>query len=164
VTTVMAAVSDLPFAAITGTLNGAGTEWTSTGTASGTTTIRLDYATGSIQGGGIGGASVAPRPQHDYWPEICWHSHQMCEKLMKALLVSRFVRPKRTHDLTELLKAIRQTGIDVGPLDAECELLTKHAITPRYPAGMGLAAQNARDAYSAAQRIAAGVRAQMPRC
>ena len=40
---------------------------------------------------------------------------------MKALLVSWFVRPKRTHDLTELLHAMRQNGIDLGPLDAECE-------------------------------------------
>lgn len=100
--------------------------------------------------------------RRDYWPEICWHSHQMCEKFMKALLVSRFVRPKRTHDLTEALKAMRQHGIDVGPLDAECELLTKHAITPRYPAGLNLTESDARDASAAAQRIVAAVRSQLP--
>jgi HEPN domain-containing protein/predicted nucleotidyltransferase len=101
------------------------------------------------------------RLQHDYWPEICWHSHQMCEKLMKALLVSRLVRPKPTHNLTELLEAMRLNGIDVGLLDAECELLTTHAITPRYPAGMRLTEEDARDAHAAAERIAVAVRSRL---
>ena len=94
----------------------------------------------------------------DYWPEICGLSQQMCEKFMKALLVSCFVRPKRTHDLTELLEATRQNSIDLGPLDDECKLLTTHAITPRYPAGMRLTEENARIANAAAQRITAAVR------
>jgi len=95
---------------------------------------------------------------HDYWPEICWLCHQMCEKFMKALLVSRFVRPERTHDLEALLRALREDGADLGALDAECTLLSKHAITPRYPAGMHLTEQDARDASAAAQRIIAAVR------
>jgi HEPN domain-containing protein len=80
---------------------------------------------------------------------------------MKALLVSRFVRPERTHDLSALLAAARKHGIDIGALDAECALLTKHAITPRYPAGLGLTEQNARDATAAARRITTAVRAKL---
>jgi HEPN domain-containing protein/predicted nucleotidyltransferase len=101
--------------------------------------------------------------EHQYWPEICWLSHQMCEKLMNALLVSRFIRPARTHDLTELLEAMRQNGIDVGPLDADCKLLTGHAITPRYAAGLALTEEGARVADAAAQRLAAGARSQLSR-
>lgn len=93
-----------------------------------------------------------------YWPEICSLSQQMCEKFMKALLVSRFVRPERTHNLTLLLEAARQHGILLDPLDADCELLSGHAITPRYPKGLGLTEQDARDAWAAAQRITAAVR------
>lgn len=98
----------------------------------------------------------------DYWPEICWLSQQMCEKSMKALLVSRFVRPERTHNLTSLLHAIRKNGVDVGALDAECELLTGHAIAPRYSTGRGFTEETARDAWTAAQRVAAAVRSHLP--
>jgi HEPN domain-containing protein len=77
---------------------------------------------------------------------------------MKALLVSRFVRPERIHNLEALLRALREDGADLGALDAECTLLSKHAITPRYPAGMHLTEQDARDASAAAQRIIAAVR------
>jgi uncharacterized protein len=107
-------------------------------------------------------ADLLWRANESYWPEICWLSQQMCEKFMKALLVSRFVRPERTHRLTVLLAAARKHGIDLGPIDAECELLTEHAITPRYPAGLGLTEQNARDATAAAQRVVAAVRSRLP--
>jgi HEPN domain-containing protein len=103
-------------------------------------------------------ADLLWRAPENFWPEICWLSHQTCEKFMKALLVSRFVRPERTHDLSALLAALRKDAADLGALDAECTLLGKHAITPRYPGGMYLTEQNARDASAAAQRIIAAVR------
>jgi HEPN domain-containing protein/predicted nucleotidyltransferase len=102
------------------------------------------------------------RAAESFWPEICWLSHQMCEKLMKALLVSRFVRPERTHDLTSLLRALREDGANLGALDADCELLTKHAIIPRYPVGLRLTEHDARVASAAAERIVAAVRARLP--
>jgi HEPN domain-containing protein/predicted nucleotidyltransferase len=107
-------------------------------------------------------ADLLWRAPETYWPEICWLSHQMCEKLMKALLVCRFVRPERTHDLTRLLRMLREDGSNLGPLDAECQLLSKHAITPRYPAGMHLTEQDARDASTAAERVMAAIRARLP--
>ena len=61
---------------------------------------------------------------------------------MKALLVSRFVRPERSHDLEKLLDALRRDGLDLGPLDAECKLLTPYAIGARYGAGLRLTEQN----------------------
>jgi HEPN domain-containing protein/predicted nucleotidyltransferase len=97
----------------------------------------------------------------DYWPEICWLSHQMCEKFMKALLVSRYVRPPRTHELNVLLHALRTDGADLGPLDADCALLTEHAIAPRYPTGLHLDENDARTAYAAAQRSVTAVRAKL---
>jgi HEPN domain-containing protein/predicted nucleotidyltransferase len=94
----------------------------------------------------------------DFWPELCWLAQQMCEKLMKALLVSRFVRPERTHDLEKLLDALRRDGLELGALDGECKLLTPYAIAARYGAGLGLTEQNARDARDAAERITSAVR------
>ncbi len=98
----------------------------------------------------------------DFWPELCWLSHQMCEMLMKALLVARFMRPERTHNLNTLLGALRRDGLELGPLDAGCELLTPYAITARYAAGLRLTEQNARDAREAAARITSAVRARLP--
>jgi uncharacterized protein len=106
-------------------------------------------------------ADLLWRAPESFWPEICSLSQQMCEKLMKALLVARFVRPERTHDLITLLRMLREDGADLGPLDAECKLLGTHAITPRYPAGVHLTEQDARDATTAAERIMAAVRARL---
>jgi HEPN domain-containing protein/predicted nucleotidyltransferase len=102
------------------------------------------------------------RTDEDFSPEICWLSHQTCEKHMKALLVSRWVRPKRTHDLTELLAAVRAAGCAVVGLEDACELLTKHAIEPRYPKGLDLGPDDARAAYAAAQRVIEAVRLELP--
>jgi HEPN domain-containing protein len=86
----------------------------------------------------------------------------MCEKYLKALLVARRVRPERTHILTDLLRAVRGSGAALPGLDADCELLTKHAITPGYPADNKLRLNHARKAFAAAQRIISAVRAELP--
>lgn len=98
----------------------------------------------------------------DYSPEICWLSHQTTEKHMKALLVARRIRPPRTHDLSELLLALRGAGFELPGLDTDCKLLTTHAITPRYPAGLDLGEEDARAAFAAAERVVAAVRLQLP--
>lgn len=98
----------------------------------------------------------------DYSPEICWLSHQMCEKYMKALLVSRWVRPERTHKLGVLLAALRAAGCPLAGLDGDCALLTKHAITPRYPKGLSLNARDAAAAYAAARRVLEAVQSELP--
>ena len=97
----------------------------------------------------------------EYSPEICWLSHQTCEKHMKALLVSRWVRPERTHNLTDLLTALRAAGCPLQDLDEDCKLLTNHAIEPRYPKGLKLGTEDARTAYAAAQRVLEAVRADL---
>ncbi|MEX2154657.1 MAG: HEPN domain-containing protein [Gemmatimonadaceae bacterium] len=98
-----------------------------------------------------------------YYPEICWLSHQAAEKYLKALLVSRRVHPERTHDLKELLAALRAAGCALGGLEADCALLTEHAITPRYPAGLDLGEEDARAAFAALEHVVAAVRADLPR-
>ena len=81
---------------------------------------------------------------------------------MKALLVSRWVRPERTHNLTDLLTALRAAGCPLQDLDEDCKLLTNHAIEPRYPKGLKLGTEDARTAYAAAQRVLEAVRADLP--
>ena len=103
-------------------------------------------------------AGVHTDDAEEYAPEICWLSHQAVEKYMKALLVSRRVRPGRTHDLVALLAALRATGDALPGLDDDCESLTKHAIAPRYPSGLNLSVKDATAAFAAAQRVIAAVR------
>jgi HEPN domain-containing protein len=98
----------------------------------------------------------------DYSPEICWLSHQTCEKYLKALLVAQRVRPARTHKLNELLTALRSAGCELPGVDDDCTLLTTHAITPCYPAGLDLGEEDARTAFAAAERVVAAVRAHLP--
>lgn len=97
----------------------------------------------------------------DWSNEVCFLSHQAAEKMLKALLVARNQRPERTHNLKALATRIRSLGVALENLDAECELLTAHAVEPRYPGG-GRTRQEAREAVEAAERIAAAVRAHLP--
>ena len=98
----------------------------------------------------------------DFSPDICWLSHEVAEKYMKALLVARRVRPDRTHDLTSLLAALRAAGCTLTGLDEDAKLLTKYAVIPRYPAGLDLGADEASAATAAANRIVGAVRAELP--
>jgi HEPN domain-containing protein/predicted nucleotidyltransferase len=98
----------------------------------------------------------------DYSPEACWYSHQATEKYMKALLVARRVRPDRTHDLKELLRALRDSGLQLACLDADCRLLTRHAVTPRYPEGNKLRPKHARAAIDMSDRVIAAMREHLP--
>jgi uncharacterized protein len=101
------------------------------------------------------------RAQDDaFWPDICWYSHQTCEKHMKALLVSRRVRPERTHKLERLLLALRTAGFALPGLDADCKLLTPHGVTARYTTDLGPI--EADMAFAAAERITAAIRAELP--
>lgn len=93
--------------------------------------------------------------------EICFLSQQAAEKMLKALIVSRRVRPRRTHDLSELVSALRSLGLNLRDLDLDCALLSEHAVEPRYP-GTNRTRKEAAAAVAAAERIAAAVRAHLP--
>ena len=92
----------------------------------------------------------------DAWEYACFSAQQSAEKYLKALLVRQFVRPARTHNLTELVQAIAGAGIALRGVDAECELLTKFAVQTRYGPVMASEGE-AVAAIAAAERIAAAV-------
>lgn len=97
----------------------------------------------------------------DWSPEIGWLSQQAAEKYLKALLVSRRLRPPRTHNLSELLTVVERSRGLLSGLRADCKLLTKHAIAPRYTVGH-LRPTHARAAIAACDRIVAAVLSQLP--
>jgi HEPN domain-containing protein/predicted nucleotidyltransferase len=97
----------------------------------------------------------------DAWLHVCFHSQQSAEKYLKALLVRHFVRPERTHDLTELLRSLRSIGVALPGLDADCELLTPYAVQARYRAPDFYDEHLGRAAVAASDRIAAAVLAHI---
>jgi HEPN domain-containing protein/predicted nucleotidyltransferase len=98
----------------------------------------------------------------DYWALVCNLCQQAVEKFMKALLVSRHVRPVRAHNLTELLAALRAAGCSLAGIDDDCLLLTAHAVAPRYAAGLALGEEDATKAFAAAERVVAAIRSHLP--
>jgi len=93
---------------------------------------------------------------------VCWLSQQAAEKFMKALLVSRRVHPEHTHNLEELLSAVRDTGRPLDGLDADCQFLSAFAVEPRY-ADLGMFdAEDATSACDASDRVIRAVRALLP--
>jgi HEPN domain-containing protein len=84
---------------------------------------------------------------------VCFHAHQCAEKLLEALLISRSMRPARTHDLRELLGACVGAGFDLEHLLAPCNTL--HALWPksRYPEAGELTTSNAQNAVAAATAV-----------
>ncbi len=70
------------------------------------------------------------------WDTICFHAQQAAEKMLKAFLVSRRLRPPRTHDLIVLLNQCTSHRAEFATLEADCRLLLGYAVESRYPQAM----------------------------
>ncbi|MCC6055013.1 MAG: HEPN domain-containing protein [Thermosphaera sp.] len=68
-----------------------------------------------------------------YWL-TCFSAHQGVELYLKSLIVALTGIHPYTHDLVELLDAVRAVGIEVSSeVSLACELLTPHYTLARYP-------------------------------
>jgi HEPN domain-containing protein len=65
--------------------------------------------------------------------EVCFHSQQCVEKLLKAFLVSRGERTPRTHRLTDLLEALQGRDKQMEMLRDSCVVLDQYYLPSRYP-------------------------------
>ena len=63
---------------------------------------------------------------------VLFHAQQALEKSLKAVLFSRQIEFRRTHDLTELTQLLRQGGIETPVADDILERLNPFAVTFRY--------------------------------
>ncbi len=63
---------------------------------------------------------------------VCFHAQQAAEKSLKAVLFSRRIEFRRTHDLTELAQLLRQYGIETPLNEDLLGRLTPFAVTFRY--------------------------------
>lgn len=98
----------------------------------------------------------------DWSDEVCFLSQQSAEKALKALIVSRYVRPAHTHNLKKLLAHARSLGLGLEGLDLHCGLLTGYLVEPRYPGPNRRSRAQAGAAVAAAERIITAVRAHLP--
>jgi HEPN domain-containing protein len=68
-----------------------------------------------------------------YWL-TCFSAHQAVDLYLKSLIVALTGIHPYTHDLVELLDAVRAVGIEVSSeVSLACELLTPHYTLARYP-------------------------------
>ncbi len=63
---------------------------------------------------------------------VLFHAQQAVEKSLKAVLFSRQIEFRRTHDLTELAELLRQEGVETPVADDSLERLNPFAVTFRY--------------------------------
>lgn len=74
----------------------------------------------------------------DVLPEqLCFHAQQTVEKAFKAVLLHRHVEFPFTHDLSELLDALAEAGVEVPPGLANADALSPYAVETRYPGFWG---------------------------
>ncbi len=105
------------------------------------------------------------------WKEpICFHCQQSAEKFLKALVVSQWKHPLKTHDLTDLLRSAGHFGFNLSDIERDCWSLTRYAVSARYPDDddplvVGpqheISEHDARQAIAAAERIARAIRAAL---
>ena len=63
---------------------------------------------------------------------VCFHAQQAVEKSLKAVLFSRRIEFRRSHDLIELTQLLRQHGIETPVNDDLLGRLNPFAVTFRY--------------------------------
>ena len=79
------------------------------------------------------GAMVAMRGRAaKLGPVIGFHAQQAVEKAVKAVMVIRGLRLKRTHDIAALWNELIAAGIEPPALQTAPEVLTRFAVEGRY--------------------------------
>ncbi len=74
-----------------------------------------------------------PKLHGVFWEDYCFDAQQAAEKALKAVLVPHRTPPQRTHDLDQLLDALRAEGVRPPPKVGEASKLTVYAVVHRYP-------------------------------
>jgi HEPN domain-containing protein len=82
----------------------------------------------------------------------CFHAQQCAEKYLKAVLCETGMAIERTHQLSDLLNALTATYPMWDMLREATEVLSDHAVRPRYP-GLKADAGMAKTAVEASEFI-----------
>ncbi len=65
--------------------------------------------------------------------DVCFDAHQAAEKAIKAVLVSRGIHFRKSHDINELLTLAGKAGLAVPDSVKQADRLTHFAVQTRYP-------------------------------
>ena len=97
------------------------------------------------------------------WDTVCFHAQQAAEKFLKAFLVFHARPPILTHDLVALFAACVQLNPSLSARQQDCQKLSYHAVTARYPSDLYEPTEtDARQMIEAAQRVRSDVLACLP--
>lgn len=70
---------------------------------------------------------------HVFFEEPCFELQQCAEKALKAVLLYKNIEFPKTHDLSKLIKLIKDNGIFITETVFDATKLIKYAVTTRYP-------------------------------
>lgn len=65
--------------------------------------------------------------------QVCFHSQQAAEKMLKAFLKSKRMVPPKLHNLLELLEMCKEKDGDFKEIQESCEYLSRFYLSVRYP-------------------------------
>jgi HEPN domain-containing protein len=88
------------------------------------------------------------------WEIASFHAQQSAEKYMKAFLIQKGWKLKKTHDLTDLLSDCIGYDSALSLLSTDRQELTPFALAGRYPTVL-ITSETCKSAIAAAERIRA---------
>jgi len=74
-----------------------------------------------------------PKPEGAFWEDLCFDAQQAAEKAVKSVLIFWGVDFPKTHDITDLLVLLRESGHEPPQELWEAGRLSNYAVTTRYP-------------------------------
>jgi len=63
------------------------------------------------------------------------NTQQAIEKMLKALLIEKGVKIKKTHSISELVKLLNGAGVAVDISEDDCDLIDSIYLPSKYPVG-----------------------------
>lgn len=85
---------------------------------------------------------------------VCYHAQQCAEKALKAYLVFQKIKPKRTHDLSDLLLECAEYDKDLNVLMEDALEINPFAHKTRYPdSGFVMEVSIAHNAVKCSEKI-----------
>lgn len=63
------------------------------------------------------------------------NTQQAIEKMLKALLIAKDVKIKKTHSIGELIQLLKNVDVNIDISDDDCELIDSVYLPSKYPVG-----------------------------
>jgi HEPN domain-containing protein len=74
-----------------------------------------------------------PKPPEVFYEDLCYDAQQCVEKSIKGLLSFNNVKFRYVHDIGELLKTLKENGVNYPEEFNKAVILTGYAVETRYP-------------------------------